>query len=81
VAGERFKLIQGGKAKEPKRRPKPKPWEGCFQCEIDIGVRTRSLVTVTTSPEVTAKGDIVGGTKSKVCAFCMARGKYTKHSI
>ena len=79
MTGERLKLIQGGKPTA--RNRVAHLWDGCNICEIDIGVRSRTLVQVIQGPEVTTKGDIVGGRKVKVCAMCLARGKYTPHTI
>ena len=79
MTGERLRLIQGGK---PKRRTRvAQLWAGCQVCEVDIGVRSRTLVQVIQAPEVNTKGVIVGGRKIKACAMCLARGKFTPHSI
>ncbi len=78
MTGERLKLIQGGAA-NPKR--KRRLWEGCATCLADIGVRSRTLVKVTQSPEVDSRGKIAGGRKVLVCAMCLARGKLTPHSV
>jgi hypothetical protein len=79
VVGQRLRLIPGGADAAPKR--KRHPWAGCNVCEGDIGVRSKALTTVTTNPEVDARGNIVGGTRVKVCAICLARGKFTPHTI
>lgn len=79
MAGERFRLVEGGRP-EPRKRAH-RLWDGCAQCEIDIGVRSRAILDIRTGPEVTAKGDLVGGRKVKACAMCLARGKLTALSV
>ena len=79
MTGERLTLIQGGKPKARNRAHKL--WPGCATCEIDIGVRSRTLVQVIQSPAVNAQGNIVGGRKVQVCAMCLARGKFNPHSV
>lgn len=78
MTGERLRLIEGG-AGRPKRRHRL--WDGCQVCEADIGVRSRTLVRTIQSPEVDARGQIVGGRKVLACAMCLARGKLTPHSV
>jgi hypothetical protein len=79
VTGERLHLVASGQPKKANREPRL--WDGCPTCEIDIGVRSRTLVSVIQGPEVNAKGKIVGGRKVLVCAMCLARGKHTPHSV
>lgn len=74
----RFQVIEGGKPKATRRRHAL--WAGCHVCEADTGIRTTDLVQITAKPEVTAKGQIVGGHKGKVCLHCLLRGKVTPHS-
>lgn len=78
MTGERLKLIEGG-ATKPKRQRRL--WDGCGTCEVDIGVRSRTLVRAVQSPEVDSSGKIVGGRKVLACAMCLARGKFTPHSV
>ena len=78
MTGERLTLVQGNPS-APKR--KRRLWEGCQTCKVDIGVRSRVLVRAISGPEVDAKGTISGGRKVLVCAMCLARGKFTPHSI
>ena len=79
MTGDRLTLVQGGKPSAPKR--KRRLWEGCQVCEADTGVRSRVLVRAINSPEVDAKGNLVGGRKVLVCAMCLANGKFTPHSV
>jgi len=79
VTGARLQLVASGQPK--KRNREPRLWDGCPTCETDIGVRSRTLVRAVQSPEVNARGAIVGGRKVLVCAMCLARGKFTPHSV
>ena len=79
MTGERLRLIQGGKPYKTKRQAKP--WKGCHICAGDTGQHTRMLVRGFSNPDEDAKGNIVGGRRVLLCAFCLARGKVTPHTI
>lgn len=50
----------------------------CFQCLADIGVETSGTVEMTMAPRRSLTGELTGGTKAHVCAYCLMRGKITK---
>lgn len=50
----------------------------CYQCLKDTGVETSAVVEVTLAPRRRPDGRKTGGTKSWVCAHCLARGVITK---
>lgn len=74
-----FRVIPGGQPDKPKRTRKARvltPWE-CRVCDVDIGVRTRSLVKVRDQAMQDGQLNISGGRDVWVCAFCLSRGKHT----
>lgn len=78
----RLKLIEGGNPDKPKRNRKVRrltPWE-CRVCLVNEGHATRGLVKVRWGPFEDDQLRITGGQDCWVCAFCMARGRFTQQT-
>lgn len=66
----------------------PKPWRRtslyeaeqvtCWRCEHDMGVASSAVIQVILAPLRGPGGKKQGGTKSWVCAHCLARGHVTE---
>lgn len=53
-------------------------WE-CWRCDVDLGIKSSVGAEVYLAPMVDKHGDLYAkGTKTMVCAHCLARGYVTK---
>ena len=77
MAGERFRIVEGGAPAKPRRKRGTKnTWE-CRICEPIQGVRSRYMVKVRQGALEDGAGRISGGRDVWVCSICMLRGVFT----